>query len=77
MVTMFPVLSSNLGLSNTFFLFSSVGFISVLFGIFVLPETKGKTLDEINRMFYSKNIIHCGMFSGSKKEEYLKCSQYD
>lgn len=77
MVTMFPVLCANLGLSNSFFLFSLVGFISILFGVFILPETKGKTLDEINKMFYNKSIINCGMFNGSKKEEYLKCSQYD
>ena len=75
MVTIFPLLCSSLGLSNTFFLFSSMAFISVLFGIFVLPETKGKTLSDINKMFYTKNIIDVGCINRSKNDEYSKCPQ--
>ena len=73
MVTLFPVLCSNLGLSGTFFLFSSMAAISVLFGIFILPETKGKTLSDINEMFYNKSVINgnLGCFRSEKKEKYL------
>ena len=75
MVTMFPVMCSSLGLHATFYLFSSVAFISVLFGIFILPETKGKTLSDINKMFYNTNIINVSFFNVNKKDEYLKCPQ--
>ena len=73
MVTLFPVLCSSLGLSGTFFLFSSMAAISVLFGIFILPETKGKTLSDINQMFYSKSVINgnVGCFGTEKTEKYL------
>ena len=75
MVTMFPLMCSSLGLSGTFYLFSSVAFISVIFGIFILPETKGKTLSDINKMFYNTTIINVSCLSVINKEEYLKCPQ--
>ena len=70
MVTLFPLLCANLGLSGTFFLFSSMAAISVLFGIFILPETKGKTLSDINEMFYTKGVINVGCSRGKKTEKY-------
>ena len=70
MVTLFPLLCSNLGLSNCFFLFSSMAAVSVLFGIFILPETKGKTLSDINDMFYKKGVINVGCFRSEKTEKY-------
>ena len=71
MVTLFPVLCSSLGLSGTFFLFSSMAAISVLFGIFILPETKGKTLSDINEMFYTQSVINTRCFRSEKTEKYL------
>ena len=71
MVTLFPVLCSNLGLSGTFFLFSFMAAISVIFGICILPETKGKTLSDINQMFYTQGVINVGCFRNEKTEKYL------
>jgi len=45
----FPILNKSLGASGTFWLY---GMICMLGGIFIavrLPETKGKTLEEIER----------------------------
>ena len=71
MVTLFPLLCSYLGLSGTFALFSSMAAVSVLFGIFILPETKGKTLSDINEMFYNKSVINVDCFRSEKTEKYL------
>ena len=71
MVTLFPVLCSNLGLAGTFFLFSCMAAISVLFGVFILPETKGKTLSDINKMFYTQTVINAGCLRSEKTEKYL------
>ena len=45
----FPVLKEYAGLTTTYMLYSICSLISFLFVIFVLPETKGRTLEEIER----------------------------
>ena len=78
MVTMFPVLINSFTLSGTFYLFSSVAMLAVLFGMFILPETKGKTLSDINRMFYTRPIIKCDVcsrYSIEKDTKYSDCLQ--
>jgi major inositol transporter-like SP family MFS transporter len=47
----FPVLLSTLGLSAAFFFFVVSGLIAMLFVKFCVPETKGKTLEEIEQYF--------------------------
>jgi SP family arabinose:H+ symporter-like MFS transporter len=44
----FPVAIDQLGHTNTFLIFACMGLLSLLFVIFVLPETKGKSLEEIS-----------------------------
>merc|ERR1712137_1032173 len=34
-----------------FFFFASVSFVTIFFFVFCLPETKGKTLEEISQLF--------------------------
>lgn len=47
----FPVLLSAIGLSSTFFLFTGIGIISITFVAKFLPETKGKSLEELEAYF--------------------------
>ena len=49
-VKSFPRLSNWLG-NQVYWLYASVCLCSLFFGIFVLPETKGKHLEEINQEF--------------------------
>jgi MFS transporter, SP family, major inositol transporter len=53
----FPILMSAIGLSTTFFLFAAVGIGSVTFAVKFLPETKGKSLEELESYFrnFDKN----------------------
>ena len=39
------------GLSNTFYIFSSIGILSLLFTKFIMPETKGLSIEDIERKF--------------------------
>ena len=51
----FPVLTSRFSLSGTFWIYSGVCIAGFIFILFELPETKGKTLEEIeNQLLESK-----------------------
>lgn len=43
----FPVLVENISTANTFFIFSGIAVIALIFVLTMVPETKGKTLEEI------------------------------
>ena len=43
----FPWLKENIGLAATYFIYAGCSFVSFLFAVFILPETKGRTLEEI------------------------------
>ncbi len=45
----FPLLRESIGVGNTFFIYGAMMIPAVLFTWFVIPETKGKTLEEIER----------------------------
>ena len=47
----FVNMQQSMGISGAFWLFGSFCFVGILFGIFVLPETKGKTAEEIQILF--------------------------
>lgn len=48
---LFPVLFDAFGLANTFFVFVGLGALSLLFIKRFVPETKGRTLEEIEQSF--------------------------
>lgn len=50
----FPALKESIGADATFWLFMISTFISLFYIYFLIPETKGKTLEEIERMFSKK-----------------------
>lgn len=43
----FPVVSDMVGVHYCFFFFASCAFTGAIFSIFGMPETKGKSIDEI------------------------------
>jgi SP family arabinose:H+ symporter-like MFS transporter len=49
-VTVFPVELEHFGSSVTFFLFAGFGLISLLFILAFVPETKGKSLEELENI---------------------------
>lgn len=51
----FPTLLSALGLNFTFCVFVVVGLFSLAFAYFCVPETKGKTLEQIEKQFRNYN----------------------
>lgn len=49
--TTFPLLTLQLGSAATFFIYAGLGVLTLLFVIAKVPETKGKTLEEISKMW--------------------------
>lgn len=47
---LYPALVSSIGISSTFFMFAGFSFIGLIFTILVIPETKGKSLEEIQEL---------------------------
>lgn len=47
MVKAFPIISVAVGMHGCWFLFAVVGFCGAIFVLALLPETKGKSFDEI------------------------------
>ncbi len=45
----FPVMNEKFGLANCFWIYSGICLAGFLFILFQLPETKGKTLEVIER----------------------------
>jgi MFS transporter, SP family, galactose:H+ symporter len=47
----FPILTNRLGGSPTFFIYAALGVVTLLFVIARVPETKGRTLEEISALW--------------------------
>ncbi|XP_044004118.1 facilitated trehalose transporter Tret1-like [Aphidius gifuensis] len=52
----FPTIVVYFGMHSVFWLFAIICFIGILFTIFVLPETKGKSLKEIQKQLGSHDV---------------------
>ena len=63
-------ISPSLGVSGIFFLFTASDLASVLIGCWQVPETKGKTLHEVTRMFYNNKELKRKRFAS---EVYVVC----
>ncbi|MCM3773875.1 sugar porter family MFS transporter [Priestia aryabhattai] len=64
----FPILLDKTGLSITFFIFAVLGFISIVFVKKYLPETKGRTLEELEHYFRTND--------DQDTKEYINDSAY-
>ena len=49
-----PSIGEALGKSSCYFMFSGIAVLGTLFVIFLVPETKGKSEDEIRALFQTK-----------------------
>jgi sugar porter (SP) family MFS transporter len=47
----FPIMVHHLGSAETFFIYAAVGVVTLLFVLTRVPETKGRTLEEISRLW--------------------------
>ena len=56
----FPMLKASVGLTVTYFIYSGCSFISFLFAALVLPETKGKTLEQIETYWHHRHATNIG-----------------
>ncbi|MET1249698.1 sugar porter family MFS transporter [Sporolactobacillus sp. STCC-11] len=65
---LFPVMLDWIGLSRTFFVFFVFGIAGLIFVKFLLPETKGKSLEELELYFRNK---------GHSKQKTVKISEGD
>jgi major inositol transporter-like SP family MFS transporter len=50
----FPSVVAGLGIANTFFLFAGLGVLALIFIYFMVPETRNKTLEDLEAEFRSK-----------------------
>lgn len=58
-VKTFPtMMSSTMGGHGTFWLYAGVCFATIIFTLFFIPETKGKSLQEIEGFFAHKESLH-------------------
>lgn len=60
---LYPWMEVNLGILNICIIYGGCALLSVLYVQFIVPETKGKSLSEIENMFkshYTKNIQQAG-----------------
>jgi major inositol transporter-like SP family MFS transporter len=48
---LFPILVAGIGISATFFLFAGLGVCAMLVARAIVPETKGRTLEQLEREF--------------------------
>lgn len=57
-VKLYPSLVLNYGMENVWTIFAVFCILNILFSIFIMPETKGKSLEEVLSYFESpkKNI---------------------
>ena len=51
----FPTLLDSFGLQTTFIIFAAIGFVSITFTRLFVPETMGKTLEQIEHQFRNYN----------------------
>jgi facilitated trehalose transporter len=58
MVQLFPDMSQAFGKDGTFYIFTGCTLLSAVFVYFFLPETKGKTLEEMEQLFRSDKSQH-------------------
>lgn len=70
---LFHFLDLHFGMHVPFFTFSVVCFSGILFGYYCLPETKGKTLEEIQQILRGCNNNNSNSNADDDKKDAVKC----
>lgn len=52
----FPILLTNIGFSNTFIVFTVLNIFSLFYAIKFIPETRGKSLEELQSCFQNRHV---------------------
>lgn len=73
-VKLYPSMVQVMGTVNVLLFYGMVSFISCFFVYFFLPETKGKTLDQIEEIFRRKNSKTSLRILSKNSETYEKCN---
>lgn len=69
-VKTFPMLSTKYGDGATFWLYSGFCLAAVIFTLIFIPETKGKSLEEIENYFNHKRNLHVTPFSSPRNTPF-------
>ena len=56
-------------LSGTFLLYGLMAMVAVVFGLTIMPETRDKTLEQINKMFREERLVRCGKEVNNNQED--------
>lgn len=64
-------------LNGTLWFYSAIGFIAVLVLYFILPETEGRTIEEVQSLFDNNNVNHSSRYDRkmNNEEARLKCEK--
>lgn len=71
-VRSFPDMQITLGKYGAFWFFMCCTLISIVFIYFLLPETKGKTLEEIEKLFTVKRSVEAGALPPTTQDQETK-----
>jgi hypothetical protein len=64
------LVSNQIGVSGNFYLLSALTFCGFLFVLILVPETKHKTLAEVQEMVKNKKVfLSCDLFQRVKKDD--------
>ena len=62
-VKTFPNLSQSMGDSGTFWLYAGFCFVTIIYTLVWIPETKGRSLQDIEKYFNHKESLHVTPFA--------------
>ena len=57
LVKTFEEMARQVGVYSVYWLFSACSFLGIFFAYFIVPETRGKTLEEIEKLFSKPSSI--------------------
>jgi MFS transporter, SP family, arabinose:H+ symporter len=57
---LFPIMQKHLGSDGTFWIFSGGALLTIVLVAKLIPETKGRSLEEITKLWTAKKIAHTG-----------------
>lgn len=67
----FLTITERIGVSNVMFLYSGMSFVLLVFVILCVPETKGRTLEEISKELAKKKTFEVKIFRQAQPQESL------